>query len=417
MNGGMKMKTTVKRITCIMLLLCLTCSSSALAEKRTLTLYKGEPPEGFLAARPDVRITLTSTNAHPSEMDMLLYSEGLDAAVVHSANVDMAYLKENGVLYDMSESAIIREAVGRMYPAVQSFVTDDAGRIVAFPYSFSEMPLYWLQDAWDAAGLTEADVPHSYTELLDFLERWLARAAEHPEKQVCVSHLFGFTSSVREYDFTNWLMELLRYCWEYQQRFAGQPVHYDDPQFYALAERTRAIGMALYKSEPRGKKRQNMLELFTLGAPIANDGREYGVSHAMPLRLTRDQPALLNFGGYMWVMRADAPHSEDALALIEAACLEAANSCSAYTLYADYPAGSHQVNNRSIPLVVSQGWLDDWRSFDGTLVSYPHDLTGEYKPVLQFFAGELTAKELAQALNTFVTVPGWEHLEQNAECK
>ena len=402
------MKTIFKRIACALLLLCLL-TPSALAEKRKLTLYQWEPPKGFRAAHPDVRIAMVSTTIHTTDMGILLSDNGLDAGVVSSSMVDMAYLKENGVLYDLSESAVIREAVSRMLPAVQERITDSLGRFVALPFFFMESPFYWLQDAWDAAGLTEADVPRSYTELLDFLDKWLARTAEHPEKKVCVSRLTYYTvTGVREYEFTNWLMDMLRYCWEYQQRFAGQPVHYDDPQFYELAERTREIGTALVHSEPSHKKRQKMLELFTFESPSANDGRAYGVSHAIPLRLTDDQPALMNFGGYMWVIRADAPNPKDALALLEAVCLESANNSCAYALYADYSAGSRKVNNQQEPLVVSQGWLDDWRGFEGALVSYPYDYTWEYKPMHQFFDGKLSAEELAQKLNKFIELPWWE---------
>ncbi|MDD3412318.1 MAG: extracellular solute-binding protein [Eubacteriales bacterium] len=401
------MKTTLKRIACALLALCVLCSA-ALAEKRTLCIAQGDVPAGFRSAHPEVSIKLLSYSSRITEMDLLM-KDGLDAAALYSGSLDMDALKSAGVLYDLSESAVIREAVSRMHPDIQKYVTDDAGRIVALPYSLYDPSFYWLQSAWDAAGLTEEDVPQSYTQLLDFLEKWMARTAEHPEKKICVSRLTYYTvTGVREYEFTNWLMDMLRYCWEYQQRFAGQPVHYDNPQFYELAERTREIGAALVHSEPSHKKRQKMLELFTFESPSANDGRAYGVSHAIPLRLTGDQPALMNFGGYMWVIRADAPHPEDALALLEAVCLESANNSCAYALYADYPAGSHKVNNQQEPLVVSQGWLDDWRGFEGALVSYPYDYTWEYKPMHQFFDGNLSAEELAQKLNKFIELPWWE---------
>ena len=407
------MKAIMRRLACALTAL-LLLTSSVLAEKRTLCIAQGDVPAGFKADHPEVSIKQLSYSSRTTEMDLLM-KDGLDAAVLYSGSLDMDALKAAGVLYDLSESTIIREAVSRMHPDVQRYVIDDAGRIVALPYSLYDPSFYWLQSAWDAAGLTEDDVPQSYTELLDFLEKWMARTAEHPEKKICVSRLWGAEmTGVEKYYHLTWLMDLLRFCWETQQRYAGLPVNYDDPAFVALAERTREIGTALYKSEPRYKKRQKMQELFRSdlsGGPYANDGLEYGVSHALPLRITRDQPKLLRADATLWLVRADTQNPEDALALLEAVCKGDTYRIHQYGLYADYQPGEFPIRGRKEPLKVSQGWLDDWNHFDGTIVLYPFAWAWNDKPVLKFFEGKLSAADFAASLNGLVTLSWWERDE------
>ena len=409
-----QMKTIFRRAFCVLLMLCVLGSSAALAEKRTLCIAQGDVPAGFRSAHPDVSIKMPSYSSRITEMDLLM-KDGLDAAVLYSGQLDMDALKSAGVLYDLSKSAVIREAVSRMHPDVQKYVTDNAGHIVALPYSLYDPSFYWLQSTWDAAGLTEEDVPQSYTELLDFLEKWMARTAEHPEKKICVSRLWGAEmTGVEKYYHLTWLMDLLRFCWETQQRYAGVPVNYDDPAFVALAERTREIGTALYKSEPRYKKRQKMQELFRSdisSGPYANNGLEYGVSHALPLRITRDQPKLLRADATLWLVRADTQNPQDALALLEAVCADDTYRIHQYGLYADYQPGAFPIRGSKEPLVVSQGWLDDWNQYDGTIVLYPFSWTWNDKPVLAFFEGKLSAADFAASLNGLVTLSWWERDE------
>lgn len=73
--------------------------------------------------------------------------------------------------------------------------------------------MYWRQDAWDAAGLTEADVPQSYTELLDFLEEWMEPANDQLRNRLYVADA--------QNNHTRWLLDMLINTWGMQQYSAG----------------------------------------------------------------------------------------------------------------------------------------------------------------------------------------------------
>ena len=340
--------------------------------------------------------------------DSLQLLQGEDAAdlmVLRAYNDDFAAFADAGLLADLSQSEAIREAVSRMEPDLQALITTDDGKILAVPYSHHERPFYWFQDAWDAAGLTAQDVPQSYTGLLDFLDGWLARIEKTPEKDVCVSRLLRWNTEKEEYNYCWWLMETLLMSWEMQQRCAGEPVHFDDPQFVALAERSREIALALYKAEPRQKKRENMMQLFQndiQGGELANNSRDYGFSHTVPLRVTDDQPELMNMSCEMYVVRDGSPWLGEAIGFLESE-LQNVSWRRVYSLFTDFEAGVYE------GYTIAQGWLDDCRAYEGRRVYYPVSfhgprgaINGKESLMMKFFEGKISAQEMAAGFDRLI---------------
>ncbi len=334
-----------------------------------------------------------------------------DVMILRTNNCDFAAIKEAGVLSDLSGSESIRQAVGRMRPEARQLVTTEAGEIIGLPVVHMAGPVYWYQEAWDAAGLGPEDVPQSYTELLDFLEIWSERVAERPEKKVCVSHLVRGNTGVEKHNYTNWLMEILVNSWLLQQEYAVEPAAesvgfhspgFDSPEFAALAERTRDIGEKLYEAEPKESKRQKMLQLFQSdinGGEHANDGRDYGFSHTLPMRITADQPALMLGHMNIACVRAGSPWLPEALDFLEQ-FKEQQPFFFRYTLYTDFKPGSYTAPSLSgTYYTISEGWLEDYRHYEGTLVYFQQPSGDEYYALLKkFYGGKLSAEELGKGL-------------------
>ena len=340
--------------------------------------------------------------------DSLQLLQGEDAAdlmVLRTYNDDFAAFADAGLLADLSQSEVIREAVSRMTPAMQALITTDDGRILAVPHSHHERPFFWFEDAWNAAGLTAQDVPQSYTGLLDFLDGWIARIEQEPEKNVCVSRLLRWNTGKEQYNYCWWLMETLIMSWELQQRYAGEPVHFDDPQFVALAERSREIALALYKAEPRQKKRENMMQLFQndiRGGEFANNSRDYGFSHTVPLRVTDEQPELMSVSCDLYVVREGSPWLAEAIGFLESE-LQNANWRRVYSLYTDFEAGVYD------GYTITQGWLNDARAYDGQRVYYPYAFygprgaeNGKESLMMKFFEGTVSAQEMAAGFDRLI---------------
>lgn len=392
----------------LLALLCLL-APQALAEKAVLRLWDIEADSAFWRANPEIGFRRVGDLFYGDSLQTLQSAQP-DVALARLYNDDWASVTAAGLAADLSQSPVLSEAVAGMVPWVRQLVTTEEGQILALPLSAAPKPFTWYEDAWAEAGLARADVPQSYTELLDFLDAWAARVRQNPEKKVCVSRLLRWSTGKERYDYTYWLMELLLQCHETQQRYAGEPIRFDTPDFIALAQRTRETGLALYEAEPRRSKRQKMLQLFQSdlnGGEQANNGLPYGMSHALPLRLWRTQPALHKLSVELGWIRAGSPLYDEGVRLLEYRH-QTRPWTAAYALMTDFAAGDYTFENGRLHHV-DANWLAEYRSFEGVFVAYPLSFnqprdgqTDKEALLTRFFSGKLSAQELAQKLDALL---------------
>lgn len=315
---------------------------------------------------------------------------------------DAARLTQKGYLADLSGSETIANHISRMVPWAQQAVTNGQGYIFAVPQYHYVNCFFWNADAFSAAGLTQEDVPQSYTQLLDFLEAWCARLETQGAQPACITRMVRWNTGTEAYNYCYWLLETLLTCWEAQQTCAGQQVRFDHPEFIALAERSRAVAMQLYRLEPRERKRQNLPELFTnniRGGKFSEYyNRETFLSQTMPLRITDDQPEVVRASMKVWAVRAGSAYQDEATAYIEDRLTSLTTGSP--MLYADHPGGVKEDS------VISQSWLDDYHAYTGKVLYLRSvfDQTRDAEThkeacMMQFFQGRLSAGELAQKLD------------------
>lgn len=395
----------MKRMIAALLGLALLLLASAQADgRKTMRLVDVWPTRAYQRAHPEIDFKSVAYDSFSDGLAQFKGKNAPDVMLMRLNNDNFAEFRDAGVLADLSKSEAISREVARMVPAVRDLVTTEDGRILGLPWRHLVRPVYWIEDAWNTAGLQKEDVPQSYTELLDFLEAWVARVEESPEKNVCVSRLLRWDTGTEKYNYCNWLMEFLLLSWELQLRCAGEAVTFDTPEFIDLAERTRAIGLALYEAEPRQKKRQNMQELFRSdlrgGVPAS---MEHGLSHTIPLRITSDQPMLTQTMTEILFVRADSACMEEAIAVIEADFLGRNGWERAYSLYADFAAGTYTGGVQDYTF--TEGWLTDLREYEGKFAYEPSvfnqtrsGLTDKERLMMRFFEGKITAEEFAGGL-------------------
>ena len=332
--------------------------------------------------------------------ELLQSGNAPDLLGFYTVNNELAPLYEAGLLADLSENEEISQAVERMTRWARQLVTTPDGQIFAMPVRHSVMPFCWNQDAWDAAGLAEEDAPRSYTELLDFLERWCGRVEQSPEKDICVSALRTWNAGAEKYHYCWWLMEMLLDCWELQCRYAGEKVVFDTPEFAELSARTVETALRLYKAEPSERKRQKMKEVFTNGLRGGSGfGMEEGLSHAVPMRITSGQPMLVKADALLWCVRSGSAWYTEAAEFI-AHSLESYGKQDVCTVYGDFPAGTYG------PATVTQKWLDDYRAYEGELVYFAsvfyqsqNSETDKESLMMKLFQGKISAEAFARMLD------------------
>ena len=408
MKTILKMKA-MKRLLVCLLVLCLLCGS-ACAEGRPPLVWGGSLFDTTFFKDNGIKLTSTS-DSFSDGVTQMNSRKAPDVYGFYSGNEDLAAMVDAGLLADLSGSDIIREWTARLRPDIRDYVTDESGHIYALPDSGHLSPVYWRKDAWDAAGYAESEVPQSYVELLDFVDGWLERIAKQPSQTVCFTQTKFGDTGVAKCNYMYWLLDVLVSSWEMQAYDAGEKLNFDTPEFIALLERTRDVGLRLYKTEPHYKKRQKMLPLFengVNGVGYFSAGRDWGLSRAVPFRITADQPKLMRANVCMSVIRADSPWRDELMASFE-------EMLSHYTpgdgrnadLYVDTQPGPYGVYAGSDETaVVTAGYLADWLAYDGAICLAPSRAFYLYEgKLLKFMKGELSAQKLAAIISVPKTNP------------
>ena len=389
----------MRRFLSIMIVICLLVPSLALADERqplrlgdNISVSKYWKNNGIPTANCFFAPFATSQD----KLAQLQGDNAPDLFGLDTRNDDFEAFKTAGVLADLSGSEIIRNAVSRMHPETQQLLTTADGRIVGMPNIHVIRPLYWDQEAWDKAGLTDADVPRSFTELLDFLEAWMERSES--TAAVCVIAYPDAAGVDDENRDSAWLVGLLLDTWEMQQRYANERVVFDTLEFIALAERAREIGQRLSQAEPALKKRQKLPQLFydETQSPhfYAFDGRDYGLSHTVPMRITSDQPALMRAEAVIQCVRASSEWLDEAIGFM-ADDMENVHWALRYSLYTDFAPGGYEGGT------VSEGWMADLAAYDGTIVYLMSGFDKQKERVeIPFVEGKITAEEFARGMDT-----------------
>ena len=123
----------------------------------------------FTAANPDVEVVL-ATSYEDITQAMLNQSTAVDVYTVSVNTQDYSALLKRGYMAELDGSDIITGFVGEVYPELSKVLAGDSG-VVAVPVEMWANCMSYNPVAFDALGLTEADVPASWPEFLALLQR------------------------------------------------------------------------------------------------------------------------------------------------------------------------------------------------------------------------------------------------------
>ena len=301
----------------LILLLALTLLLPVLSRAETLSVYfaslTDEAEADFLAQHPGVTFTYAKDYIQTTdEMNgKLLTGEfTYDVFGVQTLYGDPQSIMKKGFCLDLSGSAVIQEAVGRMWPGIAAQCMQD-GRIYAVPTHIQLEPIMANREVWEGLGLTPQDVPQSFPALLDFLDQWVIRMETEPES-IDVYSMWDETIYTKN-SYARWLVELLLKEYVYQRQFAGLPIRFDDPALPELLNHARQTGQAIARIEPVKTETKNpgLLDyefLFPL-----EELADWGIS----LRLNDEQPRLLTGLLSLTAVNARTKQPELAVSFVE----------------------------------------------------------------------------------------------------
>ena len=250
----------------------------------------------FQEAYPDVRLSLKENVEYKTTKKLLQALEKkeytADVFTMDSAQVDIQAILSSGYCLDLTDNPEIASLLALMHPSIAAAAQVD-GRIYGVPTGvYANRQLYYLADGWKAAGLTDADVPTSYTGLLDFLEAWVLRQQTNPIA-VYVTNDFD-RESLRPTSYTTWLLKKLLRGYANQCAATGQPMDFSDPTLQTLLERTKTVGAQIYALHEWEIQSDSKYTSHTLFMELSNPYEP--IRNIVPDRLTDEDPLIISAG-------------------------------------------------------------------------------------------------------------------------
>jgi ABC-type glycerol-3-phosphate transport system substrate-binding protein len=275
----------------------------------------------FSANNPDVPVTSPDDSFYGDE-ELAKHIAGPTAADVYflyTNNNNLDRLYEKGYLADLSGNRKIMDAVSRMNPLVRDRVIKD-GRLIALPTALNATGWAVNLKAFEAIGLTEADVPTTWMQMLDFVDRWTGELQdEYPDMQL----LPGGRDIELKSDLFNQIFQAQLLVCEKN----GQPVSFDTPAIRALLKKLEQIDFSDYpgfgKSEGYSYGSDEAPKtLFDSGWNIAPT--RYGFTQEegahfvpMPLSIDGESPALIDASQYVAVLNPKSQDNPQAIRFLE----------------------------------------------------------------------------------------------------
>lgn len=182
-----------------------TTTDPALLPERTLKLavsYADETIRAFSNDRKDVAVELTDMgwDVETITQGMITGSNSADVLMLYMQSGAFGILRDKGYCVDLSSSEVLMEAVSAMYPQMVKDLLKD-GKLYAVPASMGVYVDYaYYPSVLEAVGLSEEDLPTTWKEMLDFIERWEKEIAPDWEDDY---DLFDQTGSLYNSLFSN----------------------------------------------------------------------------------------------------------------------------------------------------------------------------------------------------------------------
>ena len=309
----------MKKLLAIILAL-LTLTSTACAE--TLRLYQMDVTDDFKAAHPDVEIITHRSGEqrisyNGMELNNALLSGGFpwDVFETYTMYTDLQLLYQKGYLLDLSSSEIISDFVARLYPDIAAQCMYD-GKIYGVPLyiGYKELPMMVWHEMWEDAGYTQADLPQTFGEYLDFIDAWLDRREDEPDLTLnVVADYTPYQYSIHSYP--GLLVDDLLDNYMLQHLYAGDTLRFDDPDLIPLLEKAKTVGERIFTYEPTKTDYNSNYGLF-MGAGHELEYAELK-EWQVDLRIHEDQPTLMNFFLTIGGIYAGTEHPELAIAALE----------------------------------------------------------------------------------------------------
>ncbi len=210
--------------------------------------YSDAVAQAFQAAHPDIPVIFMEEYLRGAEQiaqNMVSGSGSADLLIVSLSYGGFTSLRDKGYVGDLSQNAILNEAVAKMYPQYVKEVFKD-GKLIAVPCRFYANGLGYSPELFKELGIENP--PQTLFELVDLYVDWVEE----------YSTLYpNYTLQENFYDIR---MELLNYIlMTYLAHYArtGEDLKFDTPLFRSLFDKLDKAAPILEELNPSEEEQQN----------------------------------------------------------------------------------------------------------------------------------------------------------------
>ncbi|NLG25550.1 MAG: extracellular solute-binding protein [Clostridiales bacterium] len=251
-----------------------------------------ETTRKFSAANPGVPIRVDERYFVNAEelARALSQPDAADLYRLSLSSYDLGALYDKGYIADLSGDQELAAAVARMTPAVRDAVTHN-GKVLALPFEMWGNTWGANLKAFEAIGLTPNDVPKTYMQLLDFIDRWEREyRGDYPEMMLLPA---GDQIELKTMLFSTILMAQIGRCSR-----DGVALTFDTPAMRALLTRLEQVDFSAYpgygESGGYGYSSDEMekslfSESYNLTAGKTSMGMDADRYQMVPMLLTLDE--------------------------------------------------------------------------------------------------------------------------------
>ena len=331
---------------------------------------------------------------------------------------------DKGIIESLTPTDAMLNEIASMPKYVQTVFRNelmtDERQLLGYPtsgYAICECPDfigYWIPDAWNASPFKSMTPPSSFEEMLDFMEIYL----DTPHDGFCFFRGFG-DNSKNEY-LVDLFLEPLMKSWIVQRRYAGEPIVFSDEQFVDLAGRAQKFYQKMLKSDYHrnvSKKKRYLFAHYQLRGWSYNMKDTFTCANIIPLRVTSDQPPLLNLGMRLNCVRSGSSYASYSDELFEATIphVEQIRGMTVYDVWAfpdlfDLEAYNKDMDKRKVPKYqkYTREWVESIKNLDQYIVPCMENddfiIFSQYSEFMRaknqfFIKGKMTAEEFAAELD------------------
>ena len=279
-------------------------------ENGALTIY-GEygsiGHQAYVAAYPQALVTCSENYYSSLEQftnAMVAGNGAVDVLRLDSDYSPLTRLIEKGYALDLSAYPDLVNLVNSMDPNLTKICMKD-GKLYGVPVEMSSSAFGYNKQALEKLGLTEADLPKTFMEFLDFVDNWqYDYGEEHSDLMLLDSG--SVKESIINWIMTNYIADLTR---------KGESITFDTELFRKLMSKVDSIDFSELEAPTDGDKEAyyNRTGLFTMYAGVTYPGQYRYDMKFMPMPMDEGMDPLYPVTLQVMIINPRTTHLEQAV--------------------------------------------------------------------------------------------------------